>query len=274
MKYFTAYIDEAGDEGFGKLRQEALSSGQSTWLIIGAIVVGSENDKLLPGWKRDLRDKFPEKKSKDLHWKSLNHDQRIVVSDFISNIPIGISMTLSHKVTIPGSKHEEVFKQKQYLYNYLVRWLLERLILACERAAAPDTASLKLVFSKRGGTNYSVMSEYLQNIADGLDVVKAPRKTNWSVLDIEGIEVQNHSKRAGLQIADCTTSAFFTALEPNRYGNIEPVYAYSMLPRLIRLNRTVQNSGFTIVPNVSATRCSVKQLDVIKNICSGQAPGS
>ena len=33
---------------------------------------------------------------------------------------------MSHKVTIPGTRFEETFKKKQYLYNYLVRWLLKK----------------------------------------------------------------------------------------------------------------------------------------------------
>ena len=46
---------------------------------------------------------------------------------------IGLSLAMSHKVTIPGTKWEAVFKQKNYLYNYLLRWLLERVSDVCFR---------------------------------------------------------------------------------------------------------------------------------------------
>ena len=221
---FIAYIDEAGDEGFGKIKRQAQSGGQSSWLIIGAMIVRAESDPSVPMWKRSICSKFPNMQSKDLHWSKLNHDQRAVVSADISALPLYAAMTLSHKVTIPGSTHETTFKQPGYLYNYLTRWLLERLIDWCRKEAEPNPASLRLVFSKRGGTNYKDMKKYLRKLSHGNELYKAPRTTDWSVLDINGIEVENHSKRAGLQLADCITSSFFTALEHNRYGNTEGDY--------------------------------------------------
>jgi len=63
--------------------------------------------------------------------------------------------------------------------------------------------------------------------------LQIPPKHNWSVLDIKGIRVENHSQRAGLQLSDCITRAFFTALEPNRYGNIETSHAKRLIGKLI-----------------------------------------
>jgi len=40
---YTAYIDEAGDEGFGKLAAGPIG-GQSQWLLLGACLVSREND--------------------------------------------------------------------------------------------------------------------------------------------------------------------------------------------------------------------------------------
>jgi hypothetical protein len=57
---------------------------------------------------------------------------------------------------------------------------------------------------------------------DKKEVVRPVRSILWDVLDIDDIAVENHRKWAGLQIADCVTSAFFAAVEPNAYGNCEP----------------------------------------------------
>jgi len=38
MKEYVAYIDEAGDEGFGKLAAGPVG-GQSRWLVLGACIV-------------------------------------------------------------------------------------------------------------------------------------------------------------------------------------------------------------------------------------------
>lgn len=264
MKTFTAYIDEAGDEGFGKLSDLDINTGQSRWLVLGCIIVSDDNRRLTPKWRDELLAFFPKKQRRDLHWRDLKHEQKVVVCNYMRDLKIGIGLTMSHKITLPGSKYAEPFKQRGYLYNYLVRWLLERLISACKRAAGGDPCKLRIVFSRRGGTNYQTMAEYLQMLADGDDLVKSPRSTDWSVLDIGKIAVENHSKSPGLQLADCVTSAFFQGVEPNLYGNTEPSYGLTLSPRLIDYNRDALNSGITVVPSVGAARCTDEQSEFIR----------
>jgi hypothetical protein len=68
--------------------------------------------------------------------------------------------------------------------------------------------------------------------------------------------VENHSKWAGLQIADCITSAFFNAVEPNLYGNYETTYAKILKPRLIKSHSgAFLNCGVTPVPSLQ--KCGV-----------------
>lgn len=265
MQHYYAYIDEAGDEGFGKLRNLATRGGQSTWLMIGAIIVTEENDKLLPAWRDELRAKFPQKRHDHLHWANLNHDQRVVVAQGLADKKLGVALTMSHKVTIPGSLREAQFKKPQFLYNYLVRWLLERLITACQAHAAPEAARLHLTFSRRRGTDYIYMRDYLRKLANKQDVVKAPRVTDWAVLDIEKIKVENHAKRAGLQLADCATSAFFNALEPNQFGNTEPAYAMRLARNLLHTSGKVQGEGLTVVPNIGFARCDAQQIAFLRS---------
>jgi hypothetical protein len=261
MAEIIAYIDEAGDEGFGKLKGTLGPGGQSQWLIIGACLVTAENDKLLPSWRNDIAANFPKRKSRDLHFRDLNHDQKVVVCKELAQRPIGAALTLSHKVTIPGSRWENLFRTKQYLYNYLVRWLLERIIADVVAASSPgEKCSVRLVFSRRGGTDYHVMATYLRKLMDGDEMFPIARTTRWDILDIAGISVEAHSKWAGLQLADCITSAFGAALEPNAYGNYEPRYAQLLRSRLIDDgNGVCLNRGFTIVPGMHACSPNAEQ---------------
>ena len=254
---FIAYIDEAGDEGFGKLRDPANAGGQSRWLLIGACLVLAENDPKVPQWRDGVIERL-QKPWKHLHFCDLSHDQRVVVSQEISKLPLGAALTFSHKVTIPGTKFAEVFAKKGYLYNYLLRWLLER--LTSEVAAADPNGRLRLVFSKRGGTNYRSMRDYLILMRDGRELLKPVRSINWKVLDVDDIEVENHSKRAGLQLADCITSAFYAAVEPNRYGNYEPRYADQLRPRVIHKGGNALNHGIAPVPSFSGCRADEAQM--------------
>jgi hypothetical protein len=249
MAEFIAYIDEAGDEGFGKLRDAGGNGGQSRWLLIGACLVCAEDDRALPSWRDSILARLPGKR-RDLHFRDLNHDQKVFVSQEISKLPVGAAVAFSHKVTIPGSRWEQTFKRKGYLYNYLVRWLLERISFECAPDLGEERNSLKLVFSRRGGTDYAVMRDYLTLLRDGRELLPPVRTIDWNVVDVNNIAVETHKKWAGLQIADCITSAFFSAVEPNVFGNYEPRYAEELRSRVItRANRGL-NHGVTPVPSL------------------------
>jgi hypothetical protein len=258
MADFIAYIDEAGDEGFGKLRDLANAGGQSRWLLIGACLVKGVDDAKVPAWRDGILKRL-KRTPRDLHFSGLNHDQRVVACQEIARLPVRSAITLSHKVTIPGSKWEGVFKQKGYLYNYLVRWLLER-VTAEVKATPGGPHRLRLVFSRRGGTNYETMANYLRLLRDDRQLYPTPGKIAWDVLNPNDLDVQNHSKRAGLQLADVITSAFYAAVEPNFYGNHEPRYAELLRDTVIRKRGNALNHGMSPVPGFMKCQANEHQL--------------
>jgi hypothetical protein len=255
---YVAYIDEAGDDGFSKLATKE-SGGQSRWLVLGCCLATSEIDKTLPAGRDKILARFPRRQSRKLHFRDLKHDQKTVACQEIAGLSIEAALTLSHKITLPGSKWETTFAQKGYLYNYLLRWLLERVTSHCQTSSAG--CSLRLVFSRRSGTDYQQMIEYLELMRDGREVMRATRSINWSVLKIEDITVETHDRWAGLQIADCIVSGFFLAVEPNAYGNYEQSYANLLREKLICSNGNPLNTGLTVVPSISAAKLDAKQKD-------------
>lgn len=141
---FSAYVDEAGDEGFGKLRLPG-TTGQSHWLGVGAVLVSERNDRFMPSWRDEIVSLFPKKKNqRDLHFRHLNHSQRVAACNILREKPLGICVIASNKETILDSQELEVFKRKQHLYNYLVRWLLERLTAACREKAGKSRCASRI----------------------------------------------------------------------------------------------------------------------------------
>ncbi len=266
-KEYVAYIDEAGDEGFGKLRDPE-NSGQSRWLLLGAAIFSAENDRKAPGWRNEIMQLFPKKKSRDLHFRFLNHDQRVVACDVLGQKPIGACVIASNKETLLDSPKKEVFKQKGYLYNYLVRFLLERVTdaVALKGKQSGESVNLKVVFSRRGGTDYKSMHEYLCLMRDRKEVQAPVRSVNWDVLDLDNIRVENHSVRAGLQIADVITSATYNALDPNQFGYIEPRYAMLLKQRYIKDKRRILNCGITLVPRLESCILSQQHHEFLEEI--------
>ena len=111
------------------------------------------------------------------------------------------------------------------------------------------------------------MKDYLILMRDGLEVVRPVRSINWTVLDVNNIAVENHSKWAGLQIADCATSAYFAALEPNVYGNFDPSYANILRPKLLKdQHGRVLNCGVTPVPGLLRCGASEAQLSYLRSL--------
>ena len=92
------------------------------------------------------------------------------------------------------------------------------------------------------------------------------RSIDWSILDPSDILVENHSKRAGLQIADIVTSAFWHALEPNIYGFCEQRYAREVALKLIRAEGQRLGTGLTIIPSPEKCDLSSEQRDFVEFI--------
>jgi Protein of unknown function (DUF3800) len=266
---FYAYVDEAGDEGFGKLRQPG-TSGQSKWFALGATLVSEQNDKFIPSWRDEVMSLFPNKQARsDLHFRNLNHNQRVASVKLLSEKQLGICVVASNKETIIDSSKKQIFKEKQHLYNYLVRYLMERLTHACYQKVALDgnrPARLFVTFSRRAGTDYAVMQKYFELMRDGMEVMQSKRSINWQVFNPADIRVENHAVRAGLQIADVVTSASFAALEPNEFGNIEPRYALQLKNRFLKENSAVLDCGLTLIPRINQNPLNAEQLDFIKQL--------
>lgn len=260
MKRFIAYVDEAGDEGFGKLGSDE-PTAQSQWFSIGACIVSEDNNRLIVSWRDEIMSAFKNKNNRDLHFRDLKHDQRVHACATIAKKPIGACIVSSAKKTLLEASERDVFKKKQHLYNYLTRLLLERITDACSKRAAAigEQAHLRVLFSRRKGTDYEQMRDYLRFLRDGREKLQPIRSIDWSVLDPEDIAVENHKVRAGLQVADLFTSAVWKALEPNGYGRCEDRYAREIASRLLKSDGNALNYGFTLIPPYSKCPLNAEQ---------------
>ncbi len=178
--------------------------------------------------------------------------------------PLGLAAVLSNKRTLLKLPEERlsVFKRKNHLHNYLTRYLLERASLAIKHHAARLRSAdcrAKIIFSRRGGMNYDDFRDYLRLMKNGEEVIPSSGSISWEVIDPERIEALDHESRAGLQLADVSTSAIFKGVEPNVFGICERSYADDLRSRIIR--KPLQNGkmgsafgfGVTHVPTYGPT---------------------
>lgn len=256
---FVAYIDESGDDGIGNYREPGAHGGASKWLVISACVFRHSFELDAVSWRDEIAALMPEKRSRDIHFNYMNHSQKLAASQSLAERPIRAISVLSNKTTIPDG----IYTEKNQLYFYLTRYLIERLSWLCRdlRPRVPQgDGRAKITFSRRGGMSYADFRAYLQRLHSTED---QEIKIHWPVIDIDGISAKDHSTHAGLQLADSIASTFANGFEPDRYGNCECRYA-EILKRIVYERRgNYLSYGVKVVPNHTEMNLSPDQMRMI-----------
>lgn len=250
---FIAYIDESGDDGLQNFRAPGANGGASTWLVISACVLRFSRDLEAVSWRNEILTRMPERKSRSLHFAKLTHGQKVVATQCLASKGIRAISVISDKTTVPM----ETYHDKNQLYFYLTRYLIERVSWLCRdlRPKVPEgDGRVQIIFSRRGGMSYSDFRAYLERLRQDPDV-----RIYWPVVDVDRIDAQDHSRRAGLQLADVIASAFASGVEPNRYGNCEPRYAELLKPVVFHKNGNYFSYGVKLVPQLESLQLSDEQ---------------
>lgn len=256
---FVAYIDESGDDGFKKFREPGQGGGSSTWLVISACVFRKTRTLEAVSWRDEITRKIPERKGRTLHFAELNHNQRVVAAQVIASKPLKFMGVLAAKRPIP----EGIYTQKNQLYFYMTRYLIERISWFCRdiRRMVPEgDGRVAITFSRRGGMSYGDFQDYLRRLQGEHD---DSVRIHWPVIDIDAVEARDHSTSASLQIADVGASAFAAGLEPNTYGNCETRYAEILKPVTYRRKGNFLSYGVKIVPQYEDCALTEEQMKMI-----------
>jgi hypothetical protein len=174
----------------------------------------------------------------------MNHGQRLAACQRLATRPVRAISVVSNKRTIaPG-----VYTSKNQLYFYLTRYLIERISRLSRdlRAKVPHgDGRVKITFSRRGGMSYENFRDYLNRLRESGD---SEVRIHWPVIDIDAIEAMDHSRRAGVQLADIVASAIAAGFEPDRYGNCESRYASILKPIVYERDGNYLSYGIKTVP--------------------------
>jgi hypothetical protein len=252
---FVAYIDESGDDGFGNYREIGGRGGSSRWLGIAACLIRHSRELEAVSWRDEILERMPERQTRELHFAKLNHSQRIVACQILASKPVRVVSVLANKELLQADR----FGEKNFLYFYVARYLVERLSWLCRdyRRDVPEgDGRLAITFSRRGGMSYDGFRNYLRTLQSaGGETVRI----HWPVIDIEAVDAADHAKRAGLQLADTAASAFTAGVEPDRYGNCEPRYAEILKPVTYHHGGTYWGYGVKFMPPPDETSLSADQ---------------
>jgi Protein of unknown function (DUF3800) len=260
---YVLYVDEAGDDGLRAFRPED-ENGCSEWLCIGGYLVRAEVDVTLSSFLQSIRKHIGATQSRTLHYKDLSFSKRMAVCSALPDGKARAFSVCSYKRTLSGHSNSRAAAahggNSQWLYNFLIRLLLERVTDFCWRDSLSKGAErpqpIKIVFSHRGGHRYGQMKAYfellkLQAVANTTFLdrrVIRPEMLRFSLVDY-----LPHYQMAGLQLADIVSSAFYQGLNTHsKNWSCEPAQALARIVAKEELGgtmgKTFADYGVTLVP--------------------------
>lgn len=247
---FVVYIDESGDEGFVFNTD---GSGSSRWFVLSAAVIRKANDLQMVSCLKDVRAVLGKPPKTPLHFVDLKHEQRVPYIRRVGDLPIRTVSVLIYKPLI--SEPEKFQNTKYLLYRYATRMLLERVSWLCRdrRQAGEGDRFAEIIFSNRSNMSYDDIRNYLRLLIrqHGDDPQKV--QIDPTVITPERIRSVEHSKLAGLQVADAIASGCHFAVKVNRYGETETGYLPHLKKTLYRHEKTVLGYGIKVWPDDFAT---------------------
>ena len=246
---FVAYIDESGDDGLSKFRQPRALGGSSNWLVLGCCIVRRVNDLSLVSHRDAILHALNKTNIRQIHFSKLNHAQRMVVVQAMAKMPIRLTHVLCCKRDIPNIS---IYPRRGQLYWYLCRTLIERISWFCSENSKTGNPLAQIIFSNRGGMKYKEFRDYLTRLKN------TDTQIRWSAISPDAVRSEVHTRFAGLQFADATSTSFASAVEANMYGNYEPSYAMALRPAVYRRRGNFLSYG--VKP-----RCNYAALDERQN---------
>ena len=267
---YVAYIDESGDPGLRSVKP-INPNGASEWFVLSCFLVRKENDQKTLGWIKEIQSSFYNIQTPFLHYSKLSNDQKQRACEVLATKPCRYFIVMSNKKNIETYRNRNINDgNRDWLYWWLMRLLLERVTDFCERHTAPELrgqSKLKIVFSRRGGMKYIDFKKYLDKLALQSKTKRLLLDTGdlcWSVIDTEEIFALGYKDRAGLQLADIGAGAFFQSVENNRPANCDPKFAKLLMPVVAKKTdySTPIGYGIKTMPNLSDMKLSQAQKEI------------
>lgn len=260
---YLAFIDESGDDGTQNFRKIGGGGGASRWFIITACIYRASRDSDAVGWRDEIKSTCGKKnQDRAIHFAEFDHNQKRAACQLLPRRPIRFISAITRKDVTAA----EVFTEKNRLYFYLTRYVIERLSWFARdmrQEVREGDGRVQITFSRRGGMSYPGFKEYL----DRLKTKKSEEVAiHWPVIDIEGIRAESHSARAGLQLADCGARAVAEAVEPDRFGNVEGAYLKLLKPALYHSrDGNYLSYGLKFLPNIEGAQLDAKQKEAFND---------
>lgn len=263
--HYTLFIDEAGDHKVDRLKPDFVN-GNSEWLCLGGYLVRAEAENDLDRRRDEILLSIHGQPGGILHYRKLKKWNRPVAAKKLATRTFSARgfVVCSYKKTMLNHHNASAAAasgdQRDYLYNFVTRLLLERVTRYVTRAAPRhgiENPMLRIVMASRKGHHFGQFKAYvlkLINQATGGTTYLDTREIDAKVLRYNLIDRAPASQMAGLQLADTLVSAFFQSIEQSspHYADkvalhLRPLMAEKKAQHSRRVN--MSNEGVTFYPS-------------------------
>jgi len=255
MTDYYLFVDEAGDPGLNKVAS-INSSGSSEWFMMSGVLVSREARLSIRSWTTSLESILRLKPQQKIHFAKLNARQKLQCAEFVAKLPVLAFIVISNKQNMERHRNyrvERVWKDKNWFYNSMARYLIERVSEFVYFSSLPkrnSTPDFGVVFSQRGGAHYGHLQKYLRRLESN-DFTGRQTNTNgkirWKSFRPNHVFPSNDQNQPGLILADIVASAFYSAFERRETRDSSISYAKVLWPVLAVLpSKKNAISGFSV----------------------------
>lgn len=211
MKY-TLYVDETGDTGLNKVRNDIESKGASPFLVFGGALIPETRSAELRDLLKNIRTDLVKK---ELHCAKLKHAQIAKYAREVRDkAGILLFAFVSKKETLGGYKKQiEGPGQDQKFYNKCVLYFLERIgHWMLENDIGPH--ELDIVFEQRDGHDYQKLRNYISTVQGRPN----DNRSRYFLEPILAQRIRSVPKKDEelLEFADLVAFAVSAAINPSR----------------------------------------------------------
>lgn len=247
---FTAYVDEAGDEGYHFVPRPDRRS--SEWFILSAVICRTDriSDIELSVAAFDF---MHGKQRAKFHFQKAAHEECVAFANMINELPVAAISIFAHK---PSIREDAALRTgKHMLFDYCAKLLIERISWYCDRHKGRDQGLAEIVFSYRRQLKIERIQRYLLHLRGMTDFYAespVPREARndirWNVISPGMIDVQPHDSLPGLQVADAVVSSCARAVEFSRFSTTEHRFVKILRPVFWTYGLRCRSYGIKFVP--------------------------
>lgn len=221
---YILYVDEAGDDKVNNLKPDH-PNGNSEWLCLGGYLVMSEDETLLEQRRDGIYKSFGGMVGNPLHFRKCKPWNRLKICSLLAKQSARAFVVCSFKKTMVGHNNQRAAasgndsSNRQYLYNFVSRLLLERVsefVVDHAKREGILNPKVKIIMASRKGHHFGHFKAYVLQL-----IRQATAKTTYlkakeidpDIFQYDLIDRFPASTLAGLQLADAVVSATFQSIE-------------------------------------------------------------